>query len=137
MTNLKPSQMPVNTTIETPDTGRWTKNSKRAWYADDVHCLDCEVVFDVEQDALTADEHKEAAGVYKLHDTPSDEFFTDFKTISLPWGVVAQMALMLRDEYGDYDSEGEVIAVSDLINSGIEAHKKAIERNAKYETEGL
>lgn len=83
--DLKPSQLPAGTRIDDKVLGFWTKDSAHAWFLDNTHCGECtELVFDGEP---TDAEKGLIAGVGYFHDTPADEFFTDFRIICLPLEV--------------------------------------------------
>lgn len=43
--------------------------------------------------------------------------------ISVPFGVVAQLVLMLQDEYGDVDSEGKDITFSSVFGDAVARYR--------------
>lgn len=91
---FKPSQLPAGTRIDDKVHGFWTKDSDNAWFLDDPHCGECSEL--VLQGDPTPAENEMMDNVWKYHDTPADEFFTDFKIICLPFEIVVQLAEVLR-----------------------------------------
>lgn len=82
--NLKPSEIPAGSRID--DKVRrcfWTKDSENVWFKDYPHCPECNEM--VSQGPLSEAELEMAKNVYLYHDTPADEFFTDFEIINVAW----------------------------------------------------
>jgi len=105
MNNFKPSELPVATVIEHEDENYIkVDNPIYGLVWEPIRCVDCQGSIDV-------------------MNTQADTHFTDFKIISLPYGVVAELAMSLQDEYGNFDSEGEEITVIGLIKDAIDEHE--------------
>jgi hypothetical protein len=117
MKNFKPSDLPLGTTIEDKTEGTWTSNSVGMWEPSIYHCVDC-----LDDDKIT--------------DEAADDLFKNFEIVSIPYGVAVQLAIMLRDEYGTVDAEGEAITVDGLIADAIVADGSAQQReDAEKEVE--
>jgi len=88
MKHYKPSQLPAGTVIDDPKHGTWMKDSENAW-----HCLmrKPEWVFDYGLSAENAAAFSSA--LVNIRSEPADDFFQDFKVLSLPVEMVEYMAL--------------------------------------------
>lgn len=49
---------------------------------------------------------------------------------SLPYGVAWQLAILLGDEYGHTDAEGEPITYEGLVEQAIDIHNDVLQREA-------
>jgi len=102
MKNLKPSQLPADTVINDAVRGVWMKEESGVWgetvpHCVDPHCVDCaravrdngtlEVWVDGENKLLT-----------------SDDFFQDFKIVSLPYSIFE--ALIASVKYWKKEANG-------------------------------
>lgn len=115
MTYMKPSELPVRTTIEVDGT-EWTKGTIDFWYPASAHCVDCR------------DEDK-VSNVFV------DEKFAKYELVTVPFGVVWQMAISLGDEYGSTDAEGNPITYYGLVESAIEEHNRVVRVHEEFEAE--
>lgn len=120
MRNFKPSELPAGTCIDDKVHGFWTKDSDNAWWMDAPHCVDCaEVVFD---GPPTEAEKQLEGSVYQFHTTPSDDFFTEFKIVSVPLELLELAVDRLVHEaqthccYPDPDETSEVV-FEDLLKT--------------------
>ena len=80
MKNLKPSQLPADTVINDAVRGVWMKEESGVWGETVPHCVDCAQA--VNDDGSLA--------VYIEGDDvliSSDDLFTDFKIVSLPYSI--------------------------------------------------
>ena len=87
---MKPSDFPKGVTISDSEGNHWEKSADGVWFDAQPHCADCDqVVFD----GGPTEEQRKAFGpnVWKLIETPSDEFFKDFRIVSIPMLVVEFM----------------------------------------------
>jgi hypothetical protein len=83
MKRFTPSELPICTVIDDQLYGTFMKDAPGVWAELQYHCRDCqETVFD---EGPTAAQKIHGANVI---DTPSDEYFTDFKILSWPMAVV-------------------------------------------------
>ena len=111
--NLKPSELPPGSRIDDKVLRFWTKDSENVWFLDDPHCGECAEM--VAQGPLTPAEQEMSNNVWKYHDTPADEFFTDFKIISIAWEYFVAAINEISHEavmhccYSDPDETPEVV----------------------------
>lgn len=85
---MKPSDFPKGVVIETRD-DTWEKSEGGVWFDANPHCADCDrIVFD---GGPTEDQQKVFRHVWELIVTPSDEYFDDFRIVSVPMLVVEYM----------------------------------------------
>ncbi|QED11690.1 hypothetical protein PP914_gp202 [Arthrobacter phage Qui] len=52
------------------------------------------------------------------------------KIISVPWGIVAQLVMMLQEEYGDVDAEGEDITFNRVLADALSLNADFKKREA-------
>lgn len=132
MITFKLSEMPVGVGIEDQTHGYYTKEldgvGNAAWWPAVYQCC------------------RECAEDDNVPNDKADEFFKDFKIISVPWAVAWELALKLQDEYGTVDCEGEDITVEGLIKDVLdetlddqqhEWEKAQDEKTASYGTDGM
>lgn len=87
--NIKPSELPIGTSIKDKVWGYWTKESDNVWRLDTPHCVDCsEIAFDRQP----SDAEKELLSEVLYYHMHSDQFFAEFEIVSLPFAVVERMA---------------------------------------------
>lgn len=85
MKQFKPSELPVNTLIDDYDQGTWLKDSDNTWF-DVGNCLG--LVF---QEGPTEQERALFAN-HKIVLEPADEYFKNFKILSVPLAALEHMA---------------------------------------------
>lgn len=113
MLKLKPSELPPGSTIHDKVLGFWTKDSANIWFLNDPHCGECSEM--VSQGPLSPAEQEMSNNVWKYHETPADDFFTDFEIISIAWEYFLKVIQELSDEsithccYPDPDDTVEAI----------------------------
>lgn len=108
---MKFSEYPVGTIIDvTEDAIRYEKSEGGNWLAITGHCVDC-----MEEDYIPADEVDQK----------------DAHVTAVPFGLAWQLAIMLADEYGAVDSEGEDITFDGIIADASEEYTKFLDREAK------
>lgn len=95
MIDLKPSELPVGTTIEVDDAGRYEKHENNIWLS-----------IKNENDSFSSDFIEK-------------EYDDKVKIIAMPFSVVWQLAILLQDEYGTVDAEGEDITLEGLVVSAV------------------
>ena len=103
---MKFSEYPVGAVIEIEDAGRYEKGVDNIWHATN-----------------------------RENDTYSSDYIetelSRVKDVSMPWGVVAQLVMMLQDEYGHVDAEGEDITFDRVFTDAVEEHNSFLEREAQ------
>ncbi|UVK62902.1 hypothetical protein SEA_UZUMAKI_80 [Arthrobacter phage Uzumaki] len=101
---LKPSELPIDTVIDDQERGTFRKDAPGLW---------AELQYtDVNQQELVWDEGGELANrkIYgsKSIDTPSDEYFKDFKVLAWPAAIVEELlesfAMMTGSEAVFYEA---------------------------------
>lgn len=107
---MKTSEFPVGTVVDVKLDGFYGKVENGDWIL--ISCVDC-----VRERIIDNDEIDQK----------------DVTIISMPFGVVWQMAIMLADEYGDIDSEGELITFDGIIQDAVGEHNSTLDREAKME----
>ena len=77
------------------------------------------------------------------HDTFSSDFLMNHdsapkvRIMSVPFGVTVQLAMMLQDEYGSVDAEGEDITFDSVIDAAVHNHNdRLMHENVKVSTNG-
>lgn len=98
MTNLKPSQLPADTVIKDEVHGVWMKEESGVWGETIPHCIDC--VQAVRDDGTATVWIKGEEVLIK-----SDDYFTDFKIVSLPYSIFESMAKLVGDKWGSTNDE--------------------------------
>lgn len=83
MKNFKPSELPIDTVIDDQEWGTFRKDAPGLWAELQQHCVDCQD-FVYDKGPTAADEYLNGNHV----ETPSDEYFKDFKVLAFPAGVV-------------------------------------------------
>lgn len=86
------SELPTGSVIEIGDEGSFTMDKYGIWYTDDMRA------------SYTSSYIK----TYK---------FPDVRIVSVPWEYLVQAIIMLQDEYGDVDSEGEPITFETVFSA--------------------
>jgi hypothetical protein len=109
---MKISEFPVGTTIEVDDAGRYEKHENDIWLSTKN-----------ENDSFSSDFIEK-------------EYHDKVKIIAMPFSVVWQLAILLQDEYGTVDAEGEDITLIGLVASAVSevARQKSFEASVeRYE----
>jgi hypothetical protein len=99
---LKPSDYPVGTVIDVDE--EHYERLEDLWTATDGHCVDC-----MAGDTLTIEEV---------------DAKTDVRIISVPWKVTSRLVIMLQEEYGHVDGEGEYITLDSILKDVFEDMKE-------------
>lgn len=98
MKNLKPSQLPEDTVIVDEVQGVWMKEESGVWGQTVPHCVDC-------AQAVRDDGTLEVWIDNEEILIKSDDFFQDFKIVSLPYSIFEAMAKLVGDKWGSSDEE--------------------------------
>jgi hypothetical protein len=88
MKNLKPSQLPEDTVINDKAHGVWMKEESGVWGEMTPHCSDCAQAVRDDGTLKVWIDNKEVL-------IASDEFFTEFKVVSLPYSIFEAMATLV------------------------------------------
>jgi hypothetical protein len=103
---MKPSELPAGTVIHADKPYEDCEYIKReGGYWEDTYsgCGCCE------DPVRVSDTSENLSQIRLTTKETSDDYFKDFRIISVPWVYLVQAVTMLQDEYGHTDAEGEDI----------------------------
>ena len=124
MNDFKPSELPVDTTIERiGDKTRYTKQTPGVWSLVDPHCIDCSEV--VLESATMVDLEAARANNYEAYGAADQYFDGNFTIVAMPFKLVWALSIALNDEYEDTNV---VQIIKDYVEHNAHEAKREAER---------
>lgn len=107
MKKIKPSELPVNTVIDDQDHGTWIKDSPHEWL--EISSLVNNKYQRLAFDGGPTDQEKSIWAHRNIITEPSDDYFKDFRILSVPFSMVEYMAVHTARLLGSDEAKDALI----------------------------